>query len=195
MGADSFVVKDSGRSVSEVFNKLVEDAVYEFGNDCYNGTIATCDLGRCIKSFDTYDKDNETFAKYIIKEHHNGVKGRADYIDLGVCGYEEVTIKRTKMKVDIKTETRYGVFDEVCEKLVHRDAHFETPAEAEAFAKEWSKKGCDCNIVKFKRKISGNDIIVKYTTETKRTEKKPRKKKNTEIYPIHRYVFYGYASC
>ena len=195
MGAEPFVIKEKGRSIGEVFDKLVEEATYNDGHDAYSGSIATCDLGRCVKSFDTYNKDNEIIARHIINEKSNGVKWRADYIDLGVCGYEEVTVTKEKQKVDAKTEIRYGVFDEVCEKLVHRDAHFATAKEAEEFAQNWAKKGQDCNVKKYKRKISGNDIITKYKVETKRIDAMPkRKKKNVEVYPIHKFMLYGWAA-
>ena len=195
MGAESFIIKEKGRSIGEVFDRLVEESIYDNGHDAYSGSISTCSLGRCVKSFDTYDKDNEIVARHIIKEKDNGVKWRADYIDLGVCGYEEVTVTKEKQKVDAVTETRYGVFDEVCEKLVHRDAHFATAKEAEAFAQEWAKKGEECNIKKYKRKISGNDISTKFKVTVKQVDKMPkRKKKGVEVYPIHKYMIYGWAA-
>ena len=83
MGAQNFVNRASGKRASEAYDKLYEEAVYEYGHDPYNGTISTCDMGRCTLSFKEYKEENEVKAYDHIKEMGYGVKWTANYIDLG----------------------------------------------------------------------------------------------------------------
>lgn len=198
MGSESFVLKAEGADVGSVFDFLVEEYTYNNGHDAYNGTIATCTLGYCRKAFETYDKDNEIIARQIIKEHSGGTKWRADYIDLGIVYYDEIKVTKTPRKYDAKYETRIGVFDEYGTKLVKSDAHFDikSKSDAENFAINYAKeKGIGVVVKKFKRKISGNDILSEFTTTIKKLDKKPKRiKKDANIVPIHAYMFYGYAA-
>ena len=48
MGAESFIIKEKGRSIGEVFDRLVEESIYDNGHDAYSGSISTSSLGRCV---------------------------------------------------------------------------------------------------------------------------------------------------
>ena len=96
MGAISFIKTVEARNANDGFSMLVEDARYSRGHDSYNGTISTCSMGGCVKTFSTYNKKNETEARKIISDKDNGVKWVAQYIDLGVVYYEETTVKKIK---------------------------------------------------------------------------------------------------
>ena len=84
MGAINFCNTESGKTASEAYNKLCEEAVYYYGHDPYNGTISTCDMGRCTLSFKEYESGNEDKAyHHILKEMDYGEKRTANYVDLG----------------------------------------------------------------------------------------------------------------
>jgi hypothetical protein len=83
MGACNFVLMANGKSASEAYNTLVDYAVYCYGHDPYNGTISTCDLGRCTLSFANYEAKNEAEAYEHVKSRDYGEKWVADYVDLG----------------------------------------------------------------------------------------------------------------
>ena len=46
VGACNFITFGEGRTREEAFRDLVEEALWEYGHDPYNGTISTCDLSR-----------------------------------------------------------------------------------------------------------------------------------------------------
>lgn len=83
MGAECFCNRANGKTAREAFNKLCDIAIHNYGNDPYNGTISTCDMGRCTLSFDKYEKENADKAFEHIKEEEYGRKWYADYVDLG----------------------------------------------------------------------------------------------------------------
>ena len=46
MGACNFIEFKVGKTARDAFDELVEDSVYEYGHDPYNGTISTTSLSR-----------------------------------------------------------------------------------------------------------------------------------------------------
>ena len=83
MGAECFYNRANGKNAKEAFNKLCDIAIHNYGNDPYNGTISTCDMGRCTLSFEKYESGNAVKAMNHIKEMEYGRKWYADYVDLG----------------------------------------------------------------------------------------------------------------
>ncbi len=83
MGAINFCNTESGKTASEAYDKLYEEAVYYYGHDPYNGTISTCDMGGCTLSFKEYKGENMDKAQKHIKEMDYGEKWTANYVDLG----------------------------------------------------------------------------------------------------------------
>lgn len=85
MGGCSFSVSAKAKKPRDAFNELVEEAVYMYGHDPYNGTISTCEIGRCTLSFSKFEKENIETAYEHIEERDYGKKWVADYVDLGKC--------------------------------------------------------------------------------------------------------------
>lgn len=83
-GAQPFAQVGDGKYAKEVFNKLVDEANYEYGHDPYNGTISTTNFGgSTIKIADTYSEEADAKAKEYIENDDNGEKWVSKCLDLG----------------------------------------------------------------------------------------------------------------
>ena len=83
MGAQAFVNEVKAKTPREGFSELVAEAVYDHGHDAYNGTISTCDIGRCTNRFAEPSVENRSAAYAFIEEVGFGEKWQADWIELG----------------------------------------------------------------------------------------------------------------
>lgn len=63
MGACNFTVKSFGRTIQDAFKNAVDNALYEHGHDCYNGTISTTDFKCELKDVPRYG--TKAYNKYI----------------------------------------------------------------------------------------------------------------------------------
>jgi len=84
MEAQSFTHEVEAKTAAIAFDKLKQKALYEHGYCTYNGTISTCDLGKCMKTFDKPSAENIAAAYEFIENDDYGKKWVAQYIDLGV---------------------------------------------------------------------------------------------------------------
>lgn len=110
MGATNFEHECDAYEAKEAFRALVVSARREYGEDCYNGTISTCNFGRVTAS--TYGKNGKvtkTSLKkaYDLVERNNwGHKWDCDAIDCGVKEWHVITLKKvphTKATVQFRT--------------------------------------------------------------------------------------------
>ena len=83
MGGIGFTARAKAKNPGKAYDELVEEAIYYHGHDPYNGTISTCDLGRCTLSFPTFKEENLEKAYAHIEERDYGEKWTAAYVDLG----------------------------------------------------------------------------------------------------------------
>ena len=85
MGACNFIEFGEGRNVREAYATLVEEAVFEYGHDPYNGTISTCTLSRRpVKVVQkTWGPLAERKAVAIAEKEDWGEKWEARAIDCG----------------------------------------------------------------------------------------------------------------
>ena len=200
MGATNFDHVVSGYNVREVFDDLVEDAIFENGNDSYNGTISTCSLGRCKLQFEKYSESNLKKAYKFVESNDWGEKWTANYIDLGVKEYHVLTIKKRnvgkenpvyKMKFVVKPS--HSNSDDY---PTHRS--FSTKTEADQYAMEQTlKKDISHSVTKEYVLEKGDSVLTETYIEKKVYKSKPNLKPmaNRKIVPVHVYLFYGWASC
>lgn len=83
MGAINFSNSVKAKNAVEGYDILVDEALYEHGHNPYNGTISTCDMGRCTLSFKKFKEENYDKAYEHIEKNDWGSKWVADYIDMG----------------------------------------------------------------------------------------------------------------
>jgi len=96
MGATTFVEKSRAYSMREAYNQCVQDAVYEHGNDSYNGTISTTQ-GFVDKTAE-WKQSKLDIKEFIDKEIENTSKWGPAW---GVCIQEP---KENKLKVKSQVE-------------------------------------------------------------------------------------------
>ena len=126
MGAQSFCTTIIAENARQAFEMLTGEATYEKGHDHYNGTISTCSMGRCRRSYNTYSKKNEKEAYEFIEKDGNGEKWVASYIDLGVIKYVKRTIKKVVKTYDAKYKQKFCVINAETGRLVDRKAMFDS---------------------------------------------------------------------
>ena len=197
MGAASFMHIEEGFSIREVFERLGNEATRCHGSDPYNGTISTCSLGRCARSYPEWSKALEN---QVVNDLNNRInswhKRFADYVDLGVCGYMVVTVKKTNATYTAKYKQKFVVYDRFGTKTF---GAFDTKplADAAAVKLALNNPNGDYGVKKTMVKLEGNDEVSRFTVEQKRVQKKPRAADapNVRVYPIHKYVLYGFAAC
>lgn len=199
MGAQAFTEIAEGINIREVFDRLVRDAIYENGNDSYNGTISTCNLvGRPRKVFDKYSLDNIDVARVFIKNDNYGEKWQADWIDLGVCRYEVRTVKKKTKKPTAEYKMQHCVY-EYGETLRDKKllAHKDTKKAADDIAIKYALEGKEVVVEKDYVKIKGDALETDFEITTKNYDKKPKLKpmEGRVIVEIHKYILYGWAAC
>lgn len=197
MGAINFIETGEGRSAREVYDRLVAEAIRYHGNDDYNGTISTCELGRKRLSFDIFKKSNEEKALKFIEDDDYGKKWIADYIDLGVIRYEVYTFKKKNTGNKPKYKMMYTV-NQLSGFEFKTIKAFETKKEADDYAVSLAIKYPNANFVVEKEYVltKGNSITTEIIREVKTYKKKPKLEPmpNRVIVPIHKFMFYGWAS-
>ena len=195
MGARSFNHVIQASSAGKAFDMLHGSATYEYGHDSYNGTISTCSMGRCVKSYGVYSKKNTQEAQKIIEDRDNGEKYRADYIDLGVSHYEIREVKKTNREYTAKYKQKFVVRDISIEGHGKVYDKFDTKPQADALAIKLALEGKEVCVMKQMVKLSGNDTVAEFDVKTKVQKTKPKLKANDKrvVIPIHVYCFFGWA--
>lgn len=201
MGACEFIHSVVGYSASEEFDKLVAAAEYDDGHEGYNGTISTCTLGRITKFSDICTPAVEKKAYKHIRERGCGEKWVANVLDLGVVGYEQISVKKCAPSghKPAKYQQRFVVYKwhniANCEKYVE---DFATKPEADAYAAKMTLKDPNTEYTVRKRPIivnGGNDAVTIFTIEKRELKTRPKTvKAGAVLKEKHKYVFYGLAS-
>lgn len=200
MGAISFIEKvETTLSVDKEYRRLSAYYEQEYGDRSYNGTLSTCSLGVCRMKFEKYSESNLKKAYKYIEDNHYGEKWQADYIDLGVVGYNVVTVKKKTLKNKPEYKLRYVVCKNKWLELSPTDYNFATKTEADKKAMELTlNSGVEYAVTKeyILVKNSKNEVT-RCEISTKAYKSKPNLKAipGRKIVPVKKYIFFGWASC
>lgn len=193
MGAVGAIETMTGSSPQEAFGILCQQMQREYGEDPYNGTLSTCNLGRCVKRFGKYSETNKKQAyKLIDKAFEDGTaqKWRANYIDLGVKKYIVTEYKLKKMSNSPKYKIGY-----IVKSNVETDRYFSSKTEAYDYALKTAPRGGYLWIEKGYYLMEGNSRIAEVEANVKEYKKKPaRIKAGAHVEEVHEYIFFGYAA-
>ena len=151
MGAEAFCIVTENTDARKAFEALVAEARYEYGDRSYNGTISTCSMGRCAKTYNQFSEEILNDARKFVEDREYGQKWVAQYIDLGVCGYETIEIKRHSRKSDAKFKMGYVLYDEIGKRIGEADTKGEAEGKSRKLAYE---NDISVTIKKEYRKIS-----------------------------------------
>ena len=107
MGATLIETTSRGASMREAYNLAVEDAVYETGNDPYNGTISTTNgVIDITKEFRASGKSLGEYADYLYENNKLQKWGPA----AGICVAEPVVNTPLSILFNIPLEVA-GLYD------------------------------------------------------------------------------------
>lgn len=204
MGATNFLMFANAKNAKSGFRQLSEDAIYEYGNDAYNGTISTTSFVGVTKTVaDKYTKTAEKTAVKYIENHDFGRKWECRAVDCGVVEYRIITVKKDtsfKSKGAPKYETRFVVVTD----WNGRQALDQTFANQTEAVKAWGeavrrgKVPADAyvTIVKKPVLVSGQAEVARVVPVVKTYKSRPKNiPAGAVVEEIHRYAYYGWASC
>jgi hypothetical protein len=199
MGACGFCEHIEGYNAGECFDRLVSDAISEYGNDPYNGTISTCSMGRVKTISKKYSNAVNEKAMKMIQDEDYGRKWVASVLDLGVVGYDIISItkKAPTTKTKAKYVQKYAVIrdEERGEKVI---ASFDSKTEADEKAIKLTMDNPLKTYFVAKRPVNinnGDDTVTNIIVKRERREKPLKPNKNRIVKEVHKYIFYGLAAC
>lgn len=200
MGATTYIINEKGVNVRDLFNALVEEAIYHDGHDSYNGTISTTQLGNKI----TLPKlSKKKLNDFIYAEENDRFlfpeKWMTNYADLGVSHYNAFTSEWVE---DLQTPKREkGVttlqsFSITLKGETSVRKKFDTLSEAKKSAKQYSLSMKE-DVTVYKYRSDGSKFILGHfqLTSDGKEYKSARKAKNKVYLPINEYMFFVYAAC
>jgi hypothetical protein len=202
MGATSFIHKVTARTAKEAFDLLIAEANESHGTESYNGSINTCTMGRCKKTYDKFNKATAKEAFKFIDDQGNGEKWTAHYIDMGVTSCVVTTIKKKAVdggKPEFKMQ--HCVYEhDMFNGDSYTGEHFNTKTDADKKAMELALKNdktyrVSKEYVNVKKNTSS--LVTETVSERKAYKTKPVLKDmpNRKVEEFHTYYFYGWASC
>lgn len=201
MGMTSFICETDAPSAAQGFNALCGEAVREYGDYYFNGTISTTGFLGLFNGAKTYAMTESTLkeARAMAEQQLGNIKKRDCYaVDAGVVSYNIVSFDKVEgTRATARYRVRYVVYggDDVI-------GEFEKLTDAKRCLKEALKSpNVDCEsyeIRKESRKVteSSSNVEAKYVRNVKQAKTMPKSIPNGAwVYPVHRYVYYGYAAC
>jgi hypothetical protein len=161
MGASLIEERGRGSSINDAYKRAVEDAIYEHGNDSYNGTISTTNGVKDVtKQYRSSGKSIGDFAEYLYETDQLQKWGNA----LGVCLSEPV-VNNNKVKTQVNTtpqkgtrkwETRYVV--QLFDGTVIGSSEFQI--DAIKLGREYTEKNKEKTYVHITKKLIGSSTLV-----------------------------------
>lgn len=174
MGASLIEVRGYGSSMNEAYKSAVEDAIYEHGNDSYNGTISTTNGVKDVtKEFRSSGKSVSEFADYLYENDKLQKWGLA----LGICINPPV-VNNNKVKTQVKTtpqkgtrkwETRYVA--ELFDGRVVGTSEFQI--DAIKLARQYTEKTKEKTFVHITKKLIGSSTLVSEISYKAADKEKP----------------------
>lgn len=195
MGGTTLIKTATGRCVKEEFNRLVEEAIFMYGNSPYNGSISTTSLNKEIKSESaeilkelksSYDLEKYDSILYSDKRETNYIKELIFYRQYKPAFVQLIAnqknVKGYAIRMKDGSEGRHLKFNNTLAeaKTIAKEQAIELGKEFEIFVKNKS------------------DVIQKYADvlleETDKTSKSKLVKKNTVYLPNYKFYFFCYVS-
>ncbi len=180
MGACSFVNRANARSMNDAYNKLVENAIEEYGHDSYNGTISTTHGYRDITNeWKASKQDIRTFISRKLEDANK-------YDCFGVCVVPpKVNSNKNKTQVEhiVEKGTKKWILKYIVQSYDGPIASYNTKGDAVKAARLYTEKNLRTTTVHMKKVLEkGNTEVAKITYKRSVNEKDGE------------YTFFGYAA-
>jgi hypothetical protein len=179
MGATRFHESGRGKSAQEVYSKLVNEAEYENGHDCYNGTISTtAGFHDVTKEWKASKKGLDSYISAMLNDAKK-------YDCFCICIRNAVENKnKTKSQVEhiVTPGTKKWVLKYVVYNFDDQLGSYNTKGEAVKAARAYTEKTQKRTSIVMEKKLEkGGSQVATITYKTSTTEKDGE------------YVFFGYA--
>lgn len=182
MGATDFRTTRRGWNMTEAYKRAVEDAVYENGNDSYNGTIST--TNGVIDKTSMFKSSKLSIDEFINKHIESCQKWGSAW---GVC-IEEPIQNKSKIKSKVTNIVSKGTkkWELVYDVIIRGDSvkSFSSKTDAVKYGRDWVEKNKGRVSIEMRKKlVNGNTRVadIEYKSDGKEKE--------------GRYVFFGFAAC
>lgn len=185
------------RTVEAVKDSITSGVIHGWSerSDCYSGDWNTCSrVAKRITLAEKAGKWTMALEKKVNKIVEETRKGDSVVIDLGIVGYDVVTMKKFVKKATAKFEKRYVVYysGDVDEKAIKS---FKTQKEAFDFTEKYSlEKALSYSVKVDMVKVSGTSDVKKFEVTRTRKTRKPTGK-TVRFLEVHKYLVVGWASC
>lgn len=200
MGATNFAITWIGTDYKDGYRILCAENEREYGYDPYNGTISTTHLSRRnpTKIAERNSATADRKAKKFLEDHDYGEKWECRVLDLGIVGYEvSKFVKVPHTTADAQFQTRYIAYADELEIGTYKTATEARAALEKAIALPRYAKTEFFHVEKKAVKVAGKSTTTcAYERQTRVAKTKPKTTpKGATITPIHKFVYYGWASC
>jgi hypothetical protein len=183
MGAQDFIIRQRANSPEQAFRLAQENAIEEYGNDIYNGTISTCHSFKDItKEFRRSGLSAKDFSYNMI----GNMSKRDCYV---ICEVEpkvnsnkiKSVVENAVVKGTSKWELQYNVYTGMDDRQLKS---FKTKTDAVKYAREYTEKTQNTTFVRMEKNLinqNANVACIKYKRSTTEQE--------------GQYLFFGMAAC
>lgn len=165
MGATTFQTKECGKSMSDAYNRAVENARFESGNDSYNGTIST--TRGVVDKTNVFKSSNLSIQQFINKCIDSCEKWGPSW---GIC-LEEPKKNKLKVKTKVNNIVHKGtrkwvlVYDVIVRGNVIKP--FDNKTDAIKYARKWVEdNGGNASIDMRKKLVGSNPRVAEITYKT-----------------------------
>lgn len=173
MGGQSFVIRQKGTSCKNAYNLAVENAIEEYGNDVYNGTISTTSGNFRDVTLELRKSGKEKMQ--FIKEMIENMNKRDCY------SIEEISpvsnnnkiksiVEHTVVKGTSKWELKYNVYTGWEDRQLKS---FKTKGDAVKFARGHTEKTRNTTFVRMEKVLvnqNANTACIKYKESSQEKE-------------------------
>lgn len=195
---------DIDATSSEVaYNRIINSEKRQHGEGFYNGSAATCRHGYCKLKFDEYSEKNMDEINSYIDSVNGGEKYVLDYCDAGVVGYLLVTTKTEVGKQGKPNGIAYQVYAR--NKELYGDklkwvGHYYNKNDALKDAERLSLSAIGNPSTTYVVRDYGEDSVqekddlYRIVKTSQKVDKIVETKKGQVLIPLHKFVFFGFAS-
>jgi hypothetical protein len=183
MAGQEFITRQRGRNEQVAFDQAVENAIEEYGNDPYNGTISTCTSYQDVT--DEYKRskmDKMTFINKKLEDCGNRycfcIVEQEPVVNTNKI---KSTVDHVVVKGTSKWELRYNVYAGWDDRQVDSA---KTKAEAVAIARNYTEKTKTTTFVRMEKKlVNQNPNVASIRYKESSTEREGS------------YIFFGWGAC
>jgi hypothetical protein len=183
MGAQEFIIRQTGRNEQVAFETALENAIEEHGGDIYNGTISTCNSYQDVTA--EFKRSRLDKMSFINKKLETANKRECFAIEestpINNVNKIRSIVEHNIIKGTSKWELRYNVYAGWEDRMTQS---FKTKADAVKFARQYTEGTKETTFVRMEKWLINQDPNVACI----RYKQSPTEREGS-------YIFFGLAAC